>query len=264
MTWAPYPGARTPTTLFVEAFGYLVRPTQQSLRVADEEDLYSVFSARAHLMGWSSTLRGGSPPDAAEPSSLSGLWGMNDAELTAGHGTPRIGWAQVGLEAGVDATAALPPLLQCLDDALRRFGNVELTALQVTASEAQPGTESAAWDLVAANNWFNVLHAKAEAVIALDDTLFHRRSESEFIASLQRLNTGFFEFGSPVEVSQELQVEVAPEWLRARLSPAKRGISVALPEWSVSAAAWALAITVATARADNAASPRFAARITRR
>ena len=55
--------------LFVEAFGQLSPGT--NLIDSEEEDLYSVFRARAELMGWSST---------SDRRSL--LWEMNEAELT--------------------------------------------------------------------------------------------------------------------------------------------------------------------------------------
>ena len=76
------------STLFLEAFGQLSPGT--NLIDAEEEDLYSVFRARAELMGWSTTSNRRRPM----------LWGMNEAELTAGTDASRIGWVQVGLDVG--------------------------------------------------------------------------------------------------------------------------------------------------------------------
>ena len=93
---------------------------------------------------------------------------MSEAELTAGIDASRIGWVQVGLEVGdveparvpsvpvqgygyaplgvrrqaVEPAVLLPALIQCFHDALRRFGVVELSGLQVTANLLEPRTQS--------------------------------------------------------------------------------------------------------------------------
>ena len=90
------------STLFLEAFGQLSPGT--NLIDAEEEDLYSVFRARAELMGWSST----SIPRSRRPM----LWDMNEAELTVGTDASRIGWVQVGLE--VLVTSSQPECLRRL------------------------------------------------------------------------------------------------------------------------------------------------------
>ena len=136
--------------LFVEAFGQLRRAVNSEGIVSeDEEDLYSVFRARSELMGWSAN-SAGRPP----------LWDINEAELTTGIDAYRIGDVQVGLNVGdleptrepsapvlgyryaplgvrqraIEPSVALPALIQCFDDSLRRFGVVELSGLQVTAN----------------------------------------------------------------------------------------------------------------------------------
>ena len=157
---------RIAPTLFLEAFGQLAPATNRAIIVAEEEDLYSVFLARAQLMYWCDT--------PAFPRPL--LWNMNDAELTAGTDASRIGWVQVGLAGDIIDTGKVPPqakagfvehaapirgpirfttlpqevinvaepakalpaLIQCFDDALRRFGDVTLSGLQVTISNLQP------------------------------------------------------------------------------------------------------------------------------
>ena len=126
-------------TLFLEAFGQLSRDTSLAGIVSEaEEDLYSVFNARANLMSWATT---------ASHRRRVEIWDMNEAELTAGTDASRIGWVQVGLgevvepgtlelptpipgfaalpvvrHSAVEPPMALPPLVQCFDDALRRFG----------------------------------------------------------------------------------------------------------------------------------------------
>ncbi len=75
--------------LFVEAFGQLLRGANlEGIVSEDEEDLFSVFRARAELTGWTTMSAGRRRP----------LWNMNEAELTAGIDASRIGCVQVGLE----------------------------------------------------------------------------------------------------------------------------------------------------------------------
>lgn len=263
-SFALYPGAPAHGMLFVEAFGQLSRDTGRTRSVAGE-DLYIVFSSHADLMSWSRTRGRSSSSEIAGPRERPVLWWMHEAELTAGDATSRIGWAQVGLETGIEPATALPALIQCLVDALRRFGVVELSGLQVTASHLQPGTGSCAWDLVSGLNWFNTRpEARAEALLAFDKGLLRGRSDSEFVATLQRMGGGSFEFGPLVAVSQEDSIDVPSEApIDVVLSPAERGVSLRLPEWSASAAAWALATVFDTARSSEPGIRDFAARLSR-
>ena len=64
----------------------------------EEEDLYSVFAARAELMGWSTT-------SGRRPL----LWAMNEAELAPETDADRIGFAQVGLDVGDFERVEVPP-----------------------------------------------------------------------------------------------------------------------------------------------------------
>ena len=59
------------------------------------------------------------------------LWMMNEAELTDPEG-PRIGYAQVGLESGVPLSRAMPALIQCFVDSVRRFGPLERSSVSLT------------------------------------------------------------------------------------------------------------------------------------
>ena len=76
-----------PPMLALDAFGDL--PSGTNLIDSEEEDLYSVFRARAELMGWSTT-----------SGRRSLLWNMHQAELTVGVDKSRIGSVQVGLDVG--------------------------------------------------------------------------------------------------------------------------------------------------------------------
>ena len=268
------------STLILEAFGQLSPGT--NLIDAEEEDLYSVFRARAELMGWSTTSNRRHPM----------LWGMNEAELTAGTDASRMGWVQVGLDVGdleptrvppapvtgwgyaslgvrrrpIEPAMVLPALAQCFDDALRRFGDVELSGLQVTAYDLDPITRSPAGVLVSALNWFSTtLKGKADALIAFNQELLGGQTEAELVAELQWRNTGLFKFGPVVDVPEQHSIKAAFEWPHRSISPAHSGLGmlVMLPEWTASAVGWVLATVIDVARVGTPDVSNFAVRVTR-
>ena len=261
--------------LFLEAFGHLAPDLNRAGMVSEEEeDLHSVFRARAELMQWAD------PPHLHRPL----LWAMNEAELTAGSDASRIGWVQIELEAGVvepirarpasvpgwaafpvrrrdlvEPARALPALIQCFDDALGRFGVVALSGLQVTARHLEPGTRSCDGYLVSGLNWFNLARkASAKALIAFDRELLGGYAEAELVASLQRRNTGSFAFGPVVSVPAQHAIKTPLSSV-----PSDLGVSVTLPEWTASAAAWALASVIDAARTRAPNVCHFAVRVTR-
>ncbi len=236
--------AVTNTTLFLEAFGQLTPGT--AVINAEEEDLYSVFRTRAELMSWS----------AVSNTRHSVLWNMHEAELTAGSASSRIGYAQVGMDVhdkhflghySIDPVRALPALSQCLDDSLRRFGNVTLAGLQVTLHDLKPLAPDTVIDYVSPGNWFNLAApAGVKAHIAFDHALLGDR-----IAELPDRfpNTRSFEFGPVVTVPEPHRIQVPAETSFFRgLEAASLGLTVTLPEWSASAAGWSLALALYTAR----------------
>ena len=270
-------------TLFLEAFGQLSRDTSLAGIVSEaEEDLYSVFNARANLMSWATT---------ASHRRRVEIWDMNEAELTAGTDASRIGWVQVGLgevvepgtlelptpipgfaalpvvrHSAVEPPMALPPLVQCFDDALRRFGAVELVGLQLTRRHLEPSTRSCLGNLVSVLNWFNTTQkARADAIIAFDQELLGGQTEAELLAYLQRWNTGSFEFGPVAAVPEQHSVKGPVEMPWTVVSPARSGlgVSVTLPEWTASAMGWVLANVIDAARASAPDVPDFAVRVTR-
>ena len=106
----------------------------------------------------------------------------------------------------------LPALIQCLYDALSRFGFVDLSAFQVTANYLEPRTQSYAGDLISMLNWFNINpNGKADALIAFDQQLLGGHNEAELVTSLQRTNTGSFEFGPVVTVPGQHSIKVGVE-----------------------------------------------------
>ena len=113
-------------TVFVEAFGRRSTTSDANgLINSEEEDLYSVFRARSELMSWYGADRATQRPIA---------WHMHEAAITAdadkpGPGTLRIAYAQVGLEPHpAEIVLRLPALIQCFHDAVRRFGDVDLSS----------------------------------------------------------------------------------------------------------------------------------------
>ncbi len=250
------------TTLFLEAFGQLAPGT--AVINAEEEDLYSVFRTRAELMSWSTKSH----------TRHSVLWDMHEAEVTAGSADSRIGYAQVGMDVSdphflhryaIDPGLALPALSQCLDDSLRRFGTVTLAGLQVTLQDLRPLTsDNRVGDYVSPHNGFNLASlAGAQAHIAFDHALLGDR-----IAELPDRfpNPGAFEFGPVVTgpAPHRIQVPAETSFLRG-LAAARLGLAVTLPEWSASAAGWALALALYTTRTVLwPAAPRHCAvRVTR-
>ena len=268
--------------LFLEAFGQLSRDTSLAGIVSEAEDRYSVFNTRAELMSWATMATQRRRVDLSE---------MNEADLTAGTGESRIGWVQVGLgevvdpgtlelptpvqgytslpvlrRSAVEPPMVLPAPVQCFDDALRRFGAVEMAGLQVTASHLIPSTRSCLGDLVGVLNWFNTTQkARADAIIAFDQELLGGHIEAEFVASLQRWNTGSFEFGPVVAVPEQHWISAPVEMpvSGTSLAPSGLGVSVTLPEWTASAVGWVLAKVIDTARASAPDVLNFAVRVTR-
>ena len=170
--------------------------------------------------------------------------------------------------ATVKIAVTLPALTQCLDDALRRFGDVELSGLQVTCHNAHldTGVGPRGGHLAYAPNWLDTVaqQARAGAVIAFGQGFLEGHTEAELVASLQRWNTGSFEFGPVVAVPEQHSIEVEEQPFLS-ISPAHSslGVSVTLPEWTASAAAWVLANVINAAR-DFASDVRnFSVRITR-
>ena len=265
------------STLFLEAFGQL---SGRAVIDPQEEDLYSVFRTRGELMGW-----------AATSNNRPLLWDMEEAELTAHNDPYRIGWVQVGLGVGqvealkeppqpvlgwlglparrrsADPVMALPALVQCFTDALSRFGAVELSALQMTAS----GLDTHKGDrlgylgyLVTVLNWFNTNPKPgAEGIVAFEQGLVGENEIAELAASLKWRNTGPFEFGLAASVPERHVVRAADEQPFSAVQPSAQGLSVTMPEWTPSAAGWILASVVDAARIIKPDASNFAVRVSR-
>ena len=263
------------STIFLEAFGQL---SGLATIDAQEEDLHSVFRERAELMSW-----------AATSNDHPLLWSMEEAEITADTDRYRIGWAQVGLDIGplealstptnpvpgwsalpmrrrsTKPAMALPALVQCLSDSLRRFGDVELSGFQVTTSFTETNAQSCLSYLVAVLNWFNTdLKAGADAIVSFDQDLLGSHAVSELVATLQHRNTGPFEFRTSAAVTEKYRVKVPVETPYHPVPPhTDIGVLVTMPEWTPSAVGWVLASVVDAARLIEPGVSDFAIRVTR-
>ena len=243
------------STIFVEAFGKL--PPNGDID-AKEEDLYSVFNSRAEMMGLSTT--------ALPRPECPLLWGMNEAELTEDSSgkliedpSGRIGYVQVGTMFNI--IGVLVPLLQCFDDALRRFGTVELTGIQVTAGNLETYTQFGITEL----NWFNIRRdLRAQALVTCGQELLGAGNTADLAAELSRWR-GTFRYGTAIQAPDGSPIATPAETPFIPVSPNLDGlgIPVVLPEWTASAAAWAMGIVVEVARARNHGARSLAVRLTR-
>ena len=251
------PGVGRPyqADLLIEAFGSM---TREGIINATDEDLHSVFRERAELMGWLSQSEEG----------RSGLWGMHEAELTDGS---QVGWAQVGLDRL--APSALPAALQCLSDAVQRFG-ATVSGFQVALGSQHMSSsynyewhlDKCEWWLVGVLNWFNLsTQTRTEAVIHFDQELLGTGDVPALVDAIVQYDSGHFEFRLLTEVPDEARVRLdTPFRLHSALrSSTGQGILVSMPEWTPSAAGWALAKTIVAAHALGSKLDNYAVRISR-
>ena len=212
-------------TIFVEAFGRFL-----SGGYHPDEDLYSVFRARSVLMGWYT-------PPPRKPSSLSPVfWRMEEADIYEQNDALRIATAQVGLEAGVPIVIALPALIQCFDDSLRRFGAVELSGYQVTASGLESMQESWLSHLSQMTNYFEVSHRSTEATLIVYELA--KGSGLQLVTELEKRSINTFRYQRTAYTpSRDAPSEMSPrpgvgmrEYLRLSLpeGPDAAGSAMAL------------------------------------
>ncbi len=230
-------------TIFVEAFGRFL-----SGGYHPDEDLYSVFRARSVLMGWYT-------PPPRKPSSLSPVfWRMEEADICEQNDAPRIATAQVGLEDGVPIVIALPALLQCFDDSLRRFGAVELSGYQVTASGLEAMQESWVFHftqminyffhLSDMTNYFQVSHRSTEATMIVYE--LGKGYGIQLASELEKFSNNTFRYQRTAHTpGRDAPSEMSPwnrigPWNRVGMSEYLR---LSLPE-GPDAAGWAMAFAL--------------------
>jgi hypothetical protein len=190
------------------------------------------------------------------------VWNMHEAEITAAPDSPRIGFVQVGIEAGVDPVLVLAPLFQCFDDALGRYGDIKLSALQVTGVDFEPNEGSASGTLVSARNWFNAAREPTtKALIAVDNGSLAGRTEAELAADLHVIRVD-----DVVPLPPEHSIEGAAGTdgtFHRSFEQSGMALALTLPEWTASAAGWALGLVLDELRFGRSEVRDFRLRVAR-
>jgi len=215
--------------------------------VSRDEDLYSVFLSRSQLMSWS--------PD---------LWRLEEAELSNEVDISRAGWVQVGL---TNVAAALPALIQCVNDAIARFGELDVSAVQVTGLFLDRRHPRRLPRHVQARNWFNLspLAQNPRAHVSVVTDQEEGALASRVQSDLNQANTGSFRFGPAVDpqIGHEAEIpDVAPRSIFAT-KYRSGALMVELPEWALSSIGWTLALTMDAVLCHSHASRHVAIRISR-
>ena len=235
------------------------------------------------------------------------LWTMEEAEITADIHPDWIGFAQVGLmtqpikvgsdwptvrfggrnfdlasimpssggwyggppdpRRATDPAIALPAFSQCFHDSLARFGDVDVSALQLTALNADRciAKKSCLSYLVRSLNWFNTITTPMEAIVSFNRDLIGSDDVSDLVSDLQWRNTAPFEFTGISDVPERYRMEHSPDtWFGESLRPvARQGLLATMPEWSPSAIGWTLARILDAARPTARKAQHIAIRISR-
>ena len=283
-------------TLFVDAFGRLIPipervDPRQYVPNDVSETLWSAFRNRSAHMRWATDGSAGT----------SRVWDVQEAELTYHLGSSRIGFAQVGLEVksatavmpsgpqpkldelppGIDLSqggwAAVPtlddaepptepavaisPLIQCLDDSLRWYGETEVDAYQVTGYDLPPSQTK--HPLSSVLSWFCVPIAAdiTPATITLASSQGGDRLVSDVLDRIRGAGYVYFTIGPLVDAPDELAAGLDWKWLQ--LSRGEVGIAVSLPEWSTAAAGWLIGTVFSAALSLESAPDALSVRVSR-
>ena len=255
--------------------------------------LHRAFEARAEVMGWAATSRSINPPqplwnmfeaglvDSEDDPSLIGWvyvgmanpidWSKQPAAPQPGTG---VGWAAIQMPPGYDQSTvalpvALPPFVQCLDDALRRIGATDVSGYQLTCHHGnlQPSQRSRG-HLVSGISWFDVPAPDAlaaDALVAFDRGFLGDHPTSEFMSRVGRRGNEPFEFDLVPDMADLCRIKVPGSTIMQSVTfePSEIGLSVRMPEWSASAAGWVLATVIDAAHTIASDVENFAVRITR-
>ncbi len=282
-------------TLFVDAFGRFVPIPERVAPDPDDpnephERLWSTFLDRSVHMRWATEGSAGT----------SRVWDVQEAELAYHLGSSRIGFAQVGLEVkkatrvlppemtapgelppDIDLShagwttvptlddagpptgpaVAIPPLIQCLDDSLRWYGEIEITAYQVTGCDLQPGQVN--HFLGSELGWFKdpVPTAITPTIVAMASSQGGDRLVSDVLTLLRSAGLYFFEIGPLVDAPDEIAAGLDWKWLQ--LTRGEVGIAVSLPEWSTAAAGWLIGTVFHAALSLESAPHTLSVRVSR-
>ena len=278
-------------TLIVTAFGDMTFDPRRSSEDG-EADLYFVFLSRSELMGW--TKMGSSKEPA-----VTLLWGMNEAEFSEDDG-PEIGFVQVGLDyfhgtypsedhpiadelppdvdlsqggwaafptpddqgPPADAALAIPPLVQCVDDSLRWFGEVDISAYEVLAYDLVPNQRPHWWTLHSASGWFKRGDPeRIQAVVTLGTGQASDVITPESFKKLPPEHADPFGFGPSITPPNERPTRPDLHWVD--WTSAVAGIEVSMPEWSAGAIGWVIAMVYESVLSHEMAPQNLWVRVTR-
>lgn len=228
------------------------------------------------------------------------MWDMEEAELTYHLEPSRIGFAQVGLEVkgataveppempmpdvlppDVDLSqagwAAVPrlddaapptppgvaiwPLIQCLDDSLRWYGETEITAYQVTGRNLPPGQSS--HYPRSALGWFSVPipDERKSAVLTMASSQGGDAMVSDVLNVIRRSGRDSFTIGPLVDAPEEIAAGLDWRWIQSTRGQA--GIAVQLPEWSTAAVGWLIGTVFEAVLSFEPAPHALSVRVTR-
>ena len=263
------------TALVLEAFGQLGHAGRlDAERVRERRGLESgpavvatvgllhrAFESRAEMMSWDD------------------LWSVYEAGLVGSGADPAmVGWVYVGLpsvdgsetgslrpqepctaswaafsppaglaDGGVTLSAVLPPLFQCLADALSRFGVLDVSAFRLACYDARWAASAyAARRLRLAGDWFELAEpVGADALVTFDRGL-HSLVSGSAHERLRSWRGGALVFGDLLPVLERCR-DIVPSGvphLDVPFEPADSSLLLRLPEWSAAAAGWSLATLV--------------------
>ena len=164
-----------------------------------------------------------------------------------------------------DPAVAISPLIQCLDDSLRWFGETQISAYQVTGYDLQPAPDDHVLGSVL--GWFSVAlpGAKTDAVVTIASTPRGDRlvpEVSDVFDGIQGTGFRWFEIGPLIDAPPDCAAGLDWGWLG--LARDRRGTAVSLPEWSTAAAGWLIAQVFNAALALDSAPENLSVRLTRR
>lgn len=161
-----------------------------------------------------------------------------------------------------DPAVAIPPLIQCTDDAIHWFGDVELSALQVTGVDVSRTMRPHKFDSPSVDYWFHDQpHTPAVVTFAADN--WDDRTGSAVADEILRWNTHAFEFGSLVPVPEDYIPRPEMAFIEWATEAANLGLTVALVEWDTSLIGSIIASVFDVTLSLDPAPQHLAVRVTR-
>ena len=162
-----------------------------------------------------------------------------------------------------DPAVAIPPLIQCVDDSLRWFGETEVSAFQVTGLDVSRTTQPYPFAFVSVLNWFDVgaEQSRPRAVVTVAADQWDDRIAAEVVAAIQQTNTGSFRIG-PLTSAPE-GYDAGPEMAFMQWIRGESGIAISMPEWSPSAVGWVIARVFDAVLSRDPAPQNLSVRLTR-